>query len=61
MKNDTEAEGELKKIPSNDEAMVIIEGFTLQDFLSAEGAPFKWLYSFRGSPFAFNRFKLLLA
>ena len=61
MKNDTEAEGELRKIPSNDEAMVIIEGFTLQDFLSAEGAPFKWLYSFRGSPFAFNRFKLLLA
>lgn len=40
---------------------MVIEGFTLDDFLSAEGAPFKWLYSFRGSPFAFNRFKLLLA
>ena len=51
----------LKKIPSNEEARVIIEGFTLNDFLSSEGEPFKWLYSFRDAPFAFNRFKMMMA
>lgn len=52
---------ELLVIPSNDEARVVIEGFVKDDFLSAEGEPYKWLFSFRDSPFAFNRFKLLLA
>ena len=53
--------GELTVIPSNDEARVIIEGYVKDDFLSAEGEPYKWLFSYRDRPFAFNRFKLLLA
>lgn len=53
--------GNLVRIPSNDEAQVIIEGFSLDDFLSAEGTPFQWLFSFRNSPFAFNRFKMMMA
>ena len=53
--------GELRVIPSNDEARVVIEGFVKDDFLNAGGEPYEWLFSFRNSPFAFNRFKLLLA
>lgn len=54
-------EGITAVVPSNDEARVIIEGFTKEDFLSAAGAPYAWLYSFAGTPFAFNRLKILLA
>ena len=54
-------EGIVAVIPSNDEARVIIEGFTKEDFLNAEGVPYRWLYSFADKPFAFNRFKILLA
>lgn len=54
-------DNEIRVIPSNDEARVIIEGYSKEDFLSAEGAPYQWLFSFKDSPFAFNRFKLLLA
>jgi hypothetical protein len=50
----------LTVIPSNDEAQLIIEGFSLADFLGAEGTPFKWLFSFKDTPFAFNRFKMMI-
>lgn len=51
----------LKVIPSIDQAKVIVEGFSLEDFLGAEGKPYAWLYSFSDNAYTFNVFSSLLA
>ena len=39
----------------------IIRSFTKDDYLSPDGAPFKWLFDQRSDPFAYQRLRNMMA
>lgn len=55
-----DTQGKLTRL-NDDEARAFIEQFTKEDFQSAEGKPYAWLYQFKDNAFAFNRYRALLA